>query len=126
MRKLLIALSLMLAACAQDNGGGGGSSSAVRAPKPLFSRWTNGAVILDAVDADFGATTVWFILGQNMGCQCNNMTLTGDENSGVAQINACTPVGGVSCGEFISTWYYTKTSDRLILCGPTNLCYEYQ
>lgn len=126
MRKLMIALSLMLAACAQNGGGGGGSSSgSVAAAKPLFGVWTGAADIIDSTDSQFGNTNIWFIQGSAVGCQCA-ANLSGNETSGTMTISGCNAAGGASCNPYLGTWTYEKSASQLTVCSAPNVCAVYQ
>lgn len=118
-----LVLSIALIGC------GGGSDSS----KDLFSTWNekDGDSVVDLQGVEFGVGTLYsFILEDGSQCNCN-LSVLGEQSNGVYAVNSCFYVSGSSssgdpgCDAFNHTGTFTKTSDTLTLCGPTD-CDQYE
>lgn len=121
----VLILLLLSGGCAQSGG-----SESVTSTKELFSVWTSGSgQHLDLTGAAFSTQPVEFEVYANASCICN-LTISGDQSQGTANVGNCTWTGGGAsqCGSIANQGYtYLNVGANLTLCNTLNQsCTSYQ
>jgi len=118
-------MSTFLIGCAQPGG-----AESIKSTKELFSTWSTGSgQTLELTGAVFGTQVVEFELYANASCLCN-LTISGSQSQGTANIGSCTWTGGGAsqCGSIANQGYtYLNVGANLSLCNTSNqTCTSYK